>query len=94
MVSWDILLVSIPLTKLMAHPFSPGLSTDFTGRPVVTGGNNAPKASIYNPVTNAWIAAPNMQIPRGYQASCTLSDGRTFTIGGSWSGWSYLPTES
>jgi len=27
-----------------------------------------------------------MKIPRGYQASATLSDGRMFTIGGSWSG--------
>lgn len=27
-----------------------------------------------------------MKIPRGYQASATLSDGRIFTIGGSWSG--------
>lgn len=27
-----------------------------------------------------------MKVPRGYQASATLSDGRIFTIGGSWSG--------
>jgi galactose oxidase len=27
-----------------------------------------------------------MQISRGYQASATCSDGRIFTIGGSWSG--------
>lgn len=25
-----------------------------------------------------------MQIPRGYQSSATLSNGRVFTIGGSW----------
>ena len=27
-----------------------------------------------------------MQIARGYQSQATLSDGRIFTIGGSWSG--------
>lgn len=27
-----------------------------------------------------------MKLPRGYQSSTTLSDGRIFTIGGSWSG--------
>ena len=27
-----------------------------------------------------------MKIPRGYQASAILSDGRAFVIGGSWSG--------
>ncbi len=29
---------------------------------------------------------PNMKIARGYQSSATCSDGRIFTIGGSWSG--------
>jgi galactose oxidase len=66
--------------------FCPGLSLDFNGRSVVTGGNNAQKTSIYDPSADVWIAAPNMKIPRGYQASCTISDGRIFTIGGSWSG--------
>ena len=46
----------------------------------------APKTSIYNPATDAWTSGPNMVTPRGYQASATLSDGRVFTIGGSWSG--------
>ena len=66
--------------------FCPGLSLDFDGRPFVTGGNDAAKTSIYHPSTNSWVAAPDMDIPRGYQASQTLSDGRIFTIGGSWSG--------
>jgi galactose oxidase len=66
--------------------FCPGLSVDFNGRPIVTGGNNAPKTSIYNPSSDTWISGANMQIPRGYQASATCSDGRVFTIGGSWSG--------
>ena len=66
--------------------FCPGLSMDTTGRPFVTGGNSASRTSIYDPVADAWISGPNMQIGRGYQASCAVSDGRTFTIGGSWSG--------
>ena len=66
--------------------FCPGLSVDATGRPVVTGGNTAPATSIYTPGSDTWSAAANMQIARGYQASVTASDGRTFTIGGSWSG--------
>ena len=66
--------------------FCPGLSMDAKGRPIVTGGNDADKTSIYDPNADAWIAGPGMQIARGYQSSATLSDGRIFTIGGSWSG--------
>lgn len=66
--------------------FCPGISLDFNGRPIITGGNNADKTSIYNPLTDAWIPGADMQIPRGYQSSATCSDGRVFTIGGSWSG--------
>lgn len=66
--------------------FCPGLSLDANGSPVVTGGNDAYKTSIYDPTPDAWVPGPNMQIPRGYQAQATLSDGRIFTIGGSWSG--------
>ena len=32
------------------------------------------------------IRQQNLNIARGYQAQSTLSDGRTFTIGASWSG--------
>jgi galactose oxidase len=66
--------------------FCPGISLDATGRVVVTGGNDAAKTSIYSVANNAWTSAPDMQLPRGYQAQTTFSDGRTFTIGGSWSG--------
>ncbi|MCJ1378374.1 hypothetical protein MMC17_001472 [Xylographa soralifera] len=66
--------------------FCPGLSIDANGSPVVTGGNDAAKTSIYDPSPDAWVSAANMNIPRGYQAQATLSDGRIFTIGGSWSG--------
>ena len=34
------------------------------------------------------IGLQNLNTPRGYQAQATLSDGRLFTIGASWSGGS------
>lgn len=74
------------VTETAHDMFCPGTSLDATGRLVVTGGNNAEKTSIYDVNADAWRAAANMQIPRGYQSQTTLSDGRIFTIGGSWSG--------
>src|SRR3712207_8647190 len=56
---------------------STSLLTD--GRLVVTGGDDAAKTSIYNPATNAWTAGPNMQTPRGYQSSVTMSEDRKST---------------
>lgn len=66
--------------------FCPGMSVDGNGRAVVTGGDTASKTSIYDPLTDSWSIGATMNIARGYQASTTLSDGRIFTIGGSWSG--------
>lgn len=66
--------------------FCPGISVLPDGRIVVTGGNDSAKTSIYNPATDAWTTGPAMRTARGYQAGTTLSDGRVFTIGGSWSG--------
>lgn len=66
--------------------FCPGISFDGNGQIVVTGGADASVTSLYNSVTGKWIPGPEMKIARGYQASATLSDGRVFTIGGSWSG--------
>ncbi|POS74478.1 kelch domain-containing protein [Diaporthe helianthi] len=87
--------------------FCPAIATLGDGRIVVQGGSNAEAVSIYNPETNEFTRGPNMTVARGYQASCTLSDGRIFTIGGSYSGgrggkngevfdadtneWTYLP---
>jgi len=59
---------------------------DFNGRVVVTGGDTAAKTSINTGGDTSWIAGGQMNVPRGYQASATCSDGRVFTIGGSWSG--------
>ncbi|MCJ1425377.1 hypothetical protein MMC29_003276 [Sticta canariensis] len=66
--------------------FCPGISLDASGRVVVTGGNDAPRTSIFDPSRNSWISGSNMVTPRGYNSQATLSDGRIFTIGGSWSG--------
>lgn len=66
--------------------FCPGMSLDVNGRAVVTGGDDANKTSIFDPSTNTWTTGHQMNIARGYQASATVSDGRIFTIGGSWSG--------
>lgn len=66
--------------------FCPGLSMDFGGRVFVTGGNDNKRASVYDPPFDSWNSAPDMLIGRGYQAQCTIADGRTFVIGGSWSG--------
>lgn len=66
--------------------FCPGMSALADGRMVITGGENAEVTSIYNPATNEFTRGPNMQIPRGYQTSVTLSNGKIFTIGGSFSG--------
>lgn len=74
------------VTNTRHDMFCPGVSTDVTGRVIVTGGNDASKTSIYDPSSNGWVSGPNMVIARGYQSQTTISDGRTFTIGGSWSG--------
>ena len=66
--------------------FCEGLSADFVGRFIITGGSNAPKTSIYRPSIDAFEVGPTMKISRGYQSQTTLSDGRIFVIGGSWSG--------
>ncbi|MEM9885370.1 MAG: galactose oxidase-like domain-containing protein [Bacteroidota bacterium] len=66
--------------------FCPGTNNLADGRVLVAGGQNSEKTSIYDWQTESWVSGPTMQIPRGYQANATLSDGSLFTIGGSWSG--------
>ena len=66
--------------------FCPGMSSLADGRLVITGGSNAEKMSIYDPNTGGFSSGANMQIARGYQSSTVLSNGKVFTIGGSWSG--------
>ena len=74
------------ITNTNHDMFCPGISRDVSGRLIVTGGNTAPRTSIYNSNGDVWSAGADMQIGRGYQSSTTCSDGRIFTIGGSWSG--------
>ena len=66
--------------------FCPGVSFDFNGNLVVTGGDTAPMTSVFQSSQQTWQQAAELVIARGYQASATMSDGRVFTIGGSWSG--------
>ncbi|KAL6708861.1 hypothetical protein ACN47E_002268 [Coniothyrium glycines] len=66
--------------------FCPGMSSLADGRLVITGGSNAQKTSIYDPRNNTFAPGPDMRIARGYQSSTVLSNGKIFTIGGSWSG--------
>jgi galactose oxidase len=66
--------------------FCVGIALLPDGRVLVAGGDDSANTSIYDPATDAWTTGPKMNIARGYQADVTLSDGRVFTIGGSWSG--------
>lgn len=66
--------------------FCPGTSMLADGRILVTGGSDAKKASLYDPRTDTWTGAADMNISRGYQGQTTLSTGEAFTVGGSWSG--------
>ncbi|MEM6800356.1 MAG: LamG-like jellyroll fold domain-containing protein [Bacteroidota bacterium] len=66
--------------------FCPGTANMPDGRIMVTGGSSSNRTSIYDPKSGQWEEAPTMNITRGYHAMVTLSDGRIFTVGGSWSG--------
>lgn len=64
--------------------FCTGLSILGDGRVVISGGSDAPRTTVYDPGTDTFSPGPDLNIPRGYQTSVTLSDGRVFTVGGSW----------
>lgn len=66
--------------------FCPGVSALADGRIIISGGSDAAKTTLYNPLTDVFAAGPEMVQARGYQSSATLSDGRVFTIGGAYSG--------
>ena len=66
--------------------FCPGITNMGNGEIVITGGSSSAKTTIYNPANNTFRVGGRMNTPRGYHASVTLTDGRAFTIGGSWSG--------
>jgi galactose oxidase len=66
--------------------FCTGLSILADGRVVINGGSGGSNTTVYDPLTDTFSTGPQMAIPRGYQTSATLSDGRVFALGGSWSG--------
>lgn len=74
------------ITNVDHDMFCEGLSVDFNGRIIATGGNTDAATSSYDPTASDWTAQAPLNIPRGYQAQVTTSDGNLFTIGASWSG--------
>jgi len=61
----------------------------FAGGDSGTAGANGPlsNTNIYDPETNTWRRAPNMNAPRWYSSVAALGNGEMLTFGGS-----YLPT--
>lgn len=61
----------------------------FAGGDSGTAGTNAPlsNTNIYDPDTNTWRRAPNMNAPRWYSSVAALGNGEMLTFGGA-----YLPT--
>ena len=78
------------ITSLQADMFCPGTALLFDGTALVVGGVTSGVTSAYNtssaPGRWAWNKAARLNIRRGYNSAATLSDGRVFTLGGSWSG--------
>jgi len=74
------------ITNTHHEMFCPGISMLPDGRVVISGGTDANRTTVYDPRTNNFTAGPHMQVARGYHSSTTLSDGKIFTLGGSWDG--------
>ncbi|KAI9931079.1 hypothetical protein MW887_010736 [Aspergillus wentii] len=92
--TWDPYLEDIiqtNVTNTHHDMFCPGISMDGEGHIVVSGGADSQKTSIYD--GSEWIPGGDMNLHRGYHASTTLSDGKIFAIGGSWSGGSNSPKD-
>ena len=74
--------------------FCPGTSYDESGRVIITGGSTPNALSVYDPVGNSYSTPVDnstkqltmLKIPRGYQGQTFLPTGKTFMIGGAWSG--------
>jgi hypothetical protein len=76
-------------TGLAADMFCPGLAYLPDGRILINGGSSSYHTAIYDPfhgTFGTWSDAADMNFPRGYNGSVTLSNGNVFTSGGSWSG--------
>lgn len=66
--------------------FCPGTAFLGNGSLLINGGSTSSSTTLYDPVSRTFRATGGPKIPRGYSGDVTLSDGRVFTIGGSWSG--------
>ena len=64
--------------------FCPGIAKLASGTVMVVGGVTAGATNTFDGF--AWARSDRLNIPRGYNSAVTLSDGRVFTLGGSWSG--------
>lgn len=84
-------IIETNVTNTYHDMFCPGISMDTDGKIVVSGGADSDKTSVFN--GTHWNAAGDMKLHRGYHSTTTLSDGRIFAIGGSWSGGSNTPKD-
>ncbi|MCJ1334029.1 hypothetical protein MMC10_010736 [Thelotrema lepadinum] len=74
--------------------FCPGTSYDESGQVVITGGStpnaltiyDTAGSSYYTPIDNSTDQLTVLKIPRGYHGQTFLPNGKTFMIGGAWSG--------
>ena len=74
--------------------FCPGTSYDESGKVIITGGSTPNALSVYDPVDNSYYTPidsltklpTKLQVERGYQGQTFLPTGKTFMIGGAWSG--------
>ena len=73
------------VTQTNHDMFCPGVNILDDGRILSAGGTSSERTSIYNPETEIWTRADDMNIPRGYQGNVTTAEGWVFTLGGSWS---------
>ncbi len=76
----------VAVSNTRHNMFCPGTTNLPDGRLLVSGGIGSPKTSLYDPRTNSWSAAAQMNIPRGYQSNVLTADSQVLTLGGSWSG--------
>ncbi|KAG5795903.1 hypothetical protein H9Q69_005048 [Fusarium xylarioides] len=66
--------------------FCPGISQLPDGRIIISGGANDKKTSFFDIEKTAFVTGPELKIGRGYHVSTTLSNGKVFTLGGSFTG--------
>ncbi|MFV0279868.1 MAG: RICIN domain-containing protein [Rhodoblastus sp.] len=73
------------LNKPSTEYFCEGTALLGDGSLLVTGGSNT-KSSTLMDANGNFVATPNLNIARGYAGQTITSEGKVFTVGGSWSG--------